>query len=96
MTQPMQASSTIQEAESVVIKTMAEQLLHADQLRETLESKSSQATTEGIFLAFARDAGRAPRDSPTTASSDCVRPAYARDGPARPGLRGRIGQRWVL
>jgi CheY-like chemotaxis protein len=36
------------------------------------------------------------RDSPTAASSGGAGRVHARDGPARLGLRGRIGHRWVL
>jgi hypothetical protein len=94
MTQPIPASSTIQEVENVVIQTM--EPLDADQIWETFEARGFHVPPEVIRLALTRGATRTPPDSPTVASSSCVSRAHARDGPARLGLRGRIGHRWVL
>src|ERR1700739_2547906 len=73
MTQPMQPSSAIQEVESVVLKTMGERPLEADQFWEALEARGIQATPGVIHLALAElsrsegsCAGGATEDVPPT------------------------------
>jgi hypothetical protein len=65
MTEPRQASNGIQEVESVVLKTVGERPLEADQIWDELEARGIRATPGVIHLALielARSAGTPAED----------------------------------
>ena len=92
MTRPTQSSNPSSEVESVVIQTVAEQPLNADEFWETLEAKGIQATPGVIHLALA-ELSR-PEGFVTSGVTDGAAPAHgltARDLAVIAELAAKVG-----